>query len=111
MPRIFYLVAPSVEGGVADAAARGWKQIARTYFVTPEKEAVWLITRYLEIPRQEDFPRPVPMLRGSGYEDGEGLVMEHHLDLWIKDKQRFDEFVESGEGVWLERVGRIHLSP
>jgi hypothetical protein len=42
------------------------------------------------------------MVRGNGYEDGEGLVMEHALDQWIKDKQRFDEFVESGEGVWLE---------
>jgi hypothetical protein len=100
MPRVFYLIAPSVEGGVADAASRGWQQVARTRFVTAEKEDVRLICRFNEL---VPFPDgSTPMLRGSGYEDGEGLVMEHTLDQWIKDKQRFDEFAESGEGVWLE---------
>jgi hypothetical protein len=85
---------------VADAASRGWRQVARARFVTAEKEDVRLIWRFNDL-----WPFPggeTPMLRGRGYEDGEGLVMEHALDLWIRDKQRFDEFAESGEGVWLE---------
>jgi hypothetical protein len=100
MPRVFYLIAPSVEGGVAEAAARGWQQVARTRFVTAEKEDVRLICRFNEL---VPFPDgATPMLRAAGYADGVGLVEKHALERWIEDMGRFDEFAESGEGVWLE---------
>jgi hypothetical protein len=99
MPRVFYLVAPSVEVGVAEAASRGWDRINRSRFTTPEKEDVRLICRFNEL---VPFPGGTPMVRASGYADGVGLVEKHALERWIEDMGRFDEFVESGQGVWLE---------
>jgi hypothetical protein len=100
MTGVFYLVAPSVEVGVADAASRGWRQVARARFVTAEKEDVRLICRFNEL---VPFPGgSTPMLRAAGYAEGAGLVEKHALERWLEDMGRFDEFAESGEGVWLE---------
>ncbi len=91
-----YMVAPSTEAGVADALARGWRQIARTRFVTPENNDIRLVCRFNEF-----LPAPgvTPMIKAAGYEDGEGALV---LDNWLRDMERFDDFVASGRGVWVE---------
>jgi hypothetical protein len=97
MRRVMYLVAPSVEAGVADALARGWRQIARSRFVTPESNDIWLVCRFNEfVPFRGEATR---LIKAAGYEDGEGALV---LENWIKSMEKFDEFVESGQGVWVE---------
>ncbi len=91
-----YLVAPSVEAGVKDALARGWQQIARSRFVTPEKNDIVLVCRFNEF---VPAPGVTPMIKAAGYDEGEGALV---LDNWIRDMGRFDEFVASGRGVWVE---------
>lgn len=95
MPRVFYLVCPSVEAGVEDALGRGWRQVARARFVTDANEDVRLVTRFQEmIP----FPGVTPMVKGRGYDSGEGTLF---LERWIEDAGRFDAFAASGQGEWL----------
>ena len=97
MRRVMYLVAPSVEAGVADALARGWRQIARTRFVTPENNDIWLVCRFNEfVPFRGEA---TPMIKAAGYDEGEGALV---LENWIKDMERFEEFVESGAGEWVD---------
>lgn len=97
MRQVIYLVAPSIGAGVADALARGWRQIARTRFVTPEKNDIWLVCRFNEfVPFRGGA---TPMIKAAGYDEGEGALV---LENWIKDMERFDEFVKSGQGVWVE---------
>lgn len=99
--RVFYLVSPSVAVGISDAMSRGWRQVARGRFATGKNDDVRLITRFRELVPNEKMglPGPTQMFRGLGYEDGEGCFS---LDRWIDDKGRFDEFVASGAGVWME---------
>lgn len=99
MPRVFYLIAPSVEVGIADAVGRGWRQVARARFVTQQNEDVRLITRYHDL---LPFPGSTPMVRARGYADGAGLAEKHAVDRWLEDMERFDGFAASGQGVWLE---------
>jgi hypothetical protein len=96
MTRVFYLVAPSVEVGVASALGRGWSQVARTRFVTEANEDVRLICRFHDL---VPFPGVTPMVRAEGYEDGTGAFS---LDRWVEDMGRFDDFVGSGRGEWID---------
>ena len=98
MPLVFYLVAPSVEAGVAHALARGWIQTARSRFVTREKEDVRLIDRFNDL--VPFAGGPTPMIKSDGYEDGKGLA-PHQIDRWVKDVERFNKFVDDGLGEWL----------
>lgn len=97
--RVFYLVSPCIDGGIAEAKSRGWTQVARARFVTPDNEDVRLICRFSEF---VPIPGGTLMIRGQGYADGEGLAEKHRLEKWIEDMERFEAFVASGLGEWVE---------
>jgi hypothetical protein len=108
--RVMFMVSPSIEAATADALARGWKQIARGRFVIEGGSArtaqlVVAICRFNELPRADSMPMyfgpegKLPMIKAAGYEDGVGCFV---LENWIKDMDKFDEFVKSGQGVWVD---------
>jgi hypothetical protein len=91
-----YLVSPSIEAGVVEARGRGWTQIARGRFVVEDGGGeVRVVSRFADLLPQ---PGVMRLMRGAGYEDGEGAVS---LERWIKEKGEFDRYVEAGLGEWV----------
>lgn len=103
MSRVFYLVAATEAQGIKDAEARGWSRIARSRFVTPEKDDVRVVWKLDDL---IPLPGGTPMIQGSDYESGPssdwGMARWAGDDQHEGEKARFDKFVAEGNGEWVE---------
>ena len=94
---IIYLVAATLERGIADAAERGWERIAMARFATPAKDDIRVIRRYTDL---LPMAGKTPMLKGGDYDSGPDN--DYLLEGWVREKERFDQFVTEGHGVWVD---------
>ncbi len=103
MSRVVFLVAPSEAQGLQDAAARGWVRIARSRFVTQEKDDVRLACRMDDI---LVVPGGTLMIRGADYYSGPSGA--DAMNRWAEcregegERARFEKFVDAGAGRWIE---------
>lgn len=95
---IGYIVSATVGVGEADALSRGWIQLARHRFVTPERDYFQLITRFHEL---TPLGNGNPICRVGDYESGPSG--EGELEAWMVEKEKFDQFVADGHGKWVDK--------
>ncbi len=92
-----YLVAATEASGIDDAAQRGWHRIARSRFVTPERDDVLLVWRF---PDMLPIGSVTRMIKGADYDSGPDDAVK--LAAWIEHKEQFDRFVAFHRGEWVE---------
>ena len=105
---IAYLICADEHAGFAEAEARGWKRIAFNRYVTDERDDIRVISRAAQL---APMAGQTNLIKGGDYEDGP--ADEGALVRWIGgngrigEKDKFDDFVATGNGVWLD-IDSLH---
>lgn len=92
----------SSERVIDECQERGWTRIAYQRFVTGNEHDKHDIRAIWRIADLAPFAGKTLFIKGREYDDGPENASDDQLDRWIKEQARFEAFIASGAGEWVE---------